>query len=185
MTIWYTADTHFGHEKVIDLCKRPFKSASHMDGALIENMWKVVKPDDTLCIIGDFAYGPHSKEPAYLEGIFHQLPGAEKHLVIGNHDSEIVWDLPWKSVAHISKTPGGSEGVKHVMCHYPMMTWEGARKGALQLFGHVHDRWRGSRNAVNVGVDVWDYAPVSFDQISRRARSLPKNKHWGDVERVK
>ncbi|MEP4334970.1 MAG: hypothetical protein ABJ360_01015 [Roseobacter sp.] len=80
MTNWYTADTHFGHENVIRFCDRPFKSASHMDGAMLENMWRVVKPDDDLWIIGDFAFGAFANDAAYLQKIFGQLPGARKHL---------------------------------------------------------------------------------------------------------
>lgn len=51
--------------------------------------------------------------------------------------------------------------------------------------GHVHGRWRGSRNAVNVGVDVWDFRPVRIADIQRRARKLPVNRHWADVERIR
>ncbi len=68
---------------------------------------------------------------------------------------------------------------------YPMITWNHARREALQLFGHVHNNWRGSRNSVNVGVDVWDFMPVTYDDIARRARKLPINKHWSDVEHRK
>lgn len=63
-----------------------------------------------------------------------------------------------------------------------LITWNHARRGALQLFGHVYNNWHGSRNSVNVGVDVWNFMPVTFDDIARRARKLPPNKHWGDVE---
>jgi hypothetical protein len=35
---------------------------------------------------------------------------------------------------------------------------------------------------VNVGVDVWDFMPVRFEDFARRAKSLPVNKHWQDVE---
>lgn len=59
-----------------------------------------------------------------------------------------------------------------------MITWPGARRGALHLFGHVHGNWRGSRNAVNVGVDVWGFAPVALKDAGRRAATLPVNRHW-------
>ena len=54
--------------------------------------------------------------------------------------------------------------------------------GALQLFGHVHDNWRGRRNSVNVGVDVWDFRPVSLPEIMARAARLPVNAHWNKIE---
>lgn len=69
-----------------------------------------------------------------------------------------------------------------VLCHYPMITWNGARRGALQLFGHVHDQWAGSRNSINVGVDQWDFRPIQIEEMAKRAARMPVNKHWADVE---
>ncbi|MEP2529561.1 MAG: metallophosphoesterase, partial [Lentilitoribacter sp.] len=86
MTIWYTADTHFGHENIMRFCNRPFMSTSHMDAAMLENMWKLVSPEDHLWILGDFAFGSKAKDSVYVEQMFNQLPGAERHLVVGNHD---------------------------------------------------------------------------------------------------
>ncbi len=53
MAIWYTADTHFGHENILHMCNRPFETISQMDTALLENMWKVVGSEDQLWILGD------------------------------------------------------------------------------------------------------------------------------------
>lgn len=182
MTNWYTADTHFGHENVIPFCNRPFRNTGHMDTVLIENLWLKVEPNDDLWIIGDFAFGPRAKDLNYLESLFGQLPGARKHLIVGNHDLEPTLALPWASISHLAEVRDGAPTQMHTLCHYPMITWNRARRGALQLFGHVHGQWRGSRNSINVGVDVWDFMPVRFEDVARRARILPPNKHWQDVE---
>ncbi|WP_241558004.1 hypothetical protein [Falsirhodobacter deserti] len=68
------------------------------------------------------------------------------------------------------------------LCHYPMTTSPGARRNGLQLFGHVHQHWLGSRNSVNVGVDAWDFSPEALPEIERRAATLPVNAHWHQVE---
>jgi calcineurin-like phosphoesterase family protein len=52
----------------------------------------------------------------------------------------------------------------------------------LQLFGHVHNNCPGTRNSVNVCVDVWEFRPVSLAEIKRRAATLPVNPLWSTVE---
>lgn len=183
MANWYTADTHFGHENILPACGRLFRNADHMDDVLLEKMWEVVQDDDDLWILGDFACGPKANNPEYLDTLFGQLPGGRKHLVVGNHDLASTLALPWDSIAQLTEVQDGPDGLCHTLCHYPMITWNHARKGAIQLFGHVHQHWQGSRNAVNVGVDQWGYMPVSFQQAVERAERLPVNQHWDDVER--
>ena len=172
MTHWYTADTHFGHENIIRFCKRPFETVGEMDAALITNLWAHVGPEDDLWIIGDFAFGRKSKDVPWLESIFNQLPGARKHLVIGNHDQKPTLDLPWHTITDIANVQDGPDKQIHTLCHYPMITWNRARYGALQLFGHVHNNWKGSRNSVNVGVDVWGFRPITIREITARARKI-------------
>lgn len=203
MSHWFTADPHFGHENIIASCARPFRDAEHMTAVLLERLWERVGEADDLWVLGDFAFGPRAKDEAWLAGLFWQLPGARKHLVVGNHDHGPTRALPWDSVGHLVELKdavadpaagrgssegggagrgGGASAPSVTLCHYPMLTWPGARKGALQLFGHVHAHWRGSRNSVNVGVDLWNFRPVSAPEAAARARTLPVNKHWADVE---
>ncbi len=49
--IYFTADTHFGHENVIRFCGRPYATAAEMDEALIENWNSRVKGNDTELIL--------------------------------------------------------------------------------------------------------------------------------------
>ena len=182
MAHWYTADPHFGHENVIEFCERPFANTEQMDQVLLTNLRDRVGPEDDLWIVGDFAFGPRAKDPRYLDEIFGQLPGARRHLVVGNHDLRPTLDLPWDSVGPLVELRDGPMNQLNTLCHYPMITWNHARRSALQLFGHVHNNWLGSRNSVNVGVDVWDFAPVRFEDVERRGKTLAPNQHWEDVE---
>lgn len=183
MKKWYTADPHFGHENIIKFCNRPFETANQMDAKILENLWKVVGPEDQLWIVGDFAFGRKAtKDKEWVRSIFDQLPGAEQHLIVGNHDFDSVLDLPWTSISDTASVRDGPKNQVNTLNHYPMITWNHARRGALQLFGHVHNNWQGSRNSINVGVDVWDFKPVLYDDIQRRARKLPINPLWSACE---
>lgn len=54
--IYFTADTHFGHENVIRFCDRPFSSANEMDEAMIANWNARVRGNDTVYILGDMFF---------------------------------------------------------------------------------------------------------------------------------
>ena len=114
-----------------------------------------------------------------IRNLFERIPG-QKHLIKGNHDNKRVLGMGWASVADMRTVK--DEGQNFFLCHYPMLTWPASRYNCLHLFGHVHNNWNGSRNSVNAGVDVWDFMPVRFEDITRRAKMLPVNKHWADVE---
>ena len=177
---WFTADTHFSHDRIIGFCGRPFSNTASMDAHLLAECRARVGPDDDLWVLGDFTAGRSSDaQRRDVRGLFHALPG-RRHLIRGNHDEIWVCDLPWDSVAETADIVVDKQRL--FLCHYPMITWPGARHRGVQLFGHVHNNWRGSRNAVNVGVDVWNFAPVALPEILRRAARLPVNAHWDQVE---
>lgn len=177
---WFTADPHYGHDRIISFCNRPFSDTASMNARLLAECRERVGPVDDLWIIGDFSAGKATDtQRRDVRSIFHALPG-RRHLICGNHDAQWVRDLPWDSMAETAEIM--VEGRRLYLCHYPMITWPGARRRGLQLFGHVHKNWEGSRNSINVGVDVWDFRPVTLPEIERRAAQLPINAHWNQVE---
>ena len=54
--IFFTADTHFGHNNVIRFCNRPFSSAAEMDEVMIRNWNARVTGGDTVYILGDMFF---------------------------------------------------------------------------------------------------------------------------------
>lgn len=175
MTHFFTADTHFTDDPVRRFFGRPFASVEAMDAAMITRAG-IVGADDDLWIIGDFAACETEAGRRAAQAAFGALPG-RKHLVRGNHDPDwLAQALPWASVHDLVKLDIGDR--RFVLCHYPLVTWNGARAGAIQLFGHVHTRWRGARGQVNVGVDQWNFTPVSADQAELDAMLLsPSSLH--------
>ena len=80
--VWFIADTHFGHSKIIEYCNRPFPNADIMDFNMIQRWNEVVRKDDKVYHLGDFALG--NKEQ--VASIVEQLNG-KIYLVKGNHDT--------------------------------------------------------------------------------------------------
>ena len=80
MATWFTADTHFGHARIIDICKRPFSSVDEMDRCMIANWNATVAKSDQVYFLGDFAY---RADPRSTRKVFSQLHG-QKFLIEGN-----------------------------------------------------------------------------------------------------
>lgn len=173
MAHFFTADTHFADDPVRRFFGRPFASVEAMNAAMIARAG-VVGAGDDLWIIGDFAACETEAGCMAAQAAFVALPG-RKHLVRGNHDPDwLVETLPWASVHDLVEIEVGDR--RFVLCHYPLVTWNGVRAGAVHLFGHVHTRWRGAVGQVNVGVDQWDFTPVTPDQAELEALMLPPSR---------
>ncbi|WP_102867157.1 metallophosphoesterase [Pseudovibrio exalbescens] len=165
---FFTADTHFGHERIIGLCDRPFKDSADQTAGLIERWNAVVGPNDHVFVVGDFAHGATQDE---MKAIFAALNGT-KSLICGNHDGAATKNLSWQS--HDQRFPEWAvtdtlrlrhEKQTYFMCHYAWRTWPEDHHGAIHLFGHSHGRLPDLGRSCDVGVDLWDYAPVSTEQL--------------------
>lgn len=54
--IYFTSDTHFGHENVIRFAGRPYETVAQMYHALVANVNARVLSRDELYILGDLTY---------------------------------------------------------------------------------------------------------------------------------
>ena len=165
---WFTSDTHFGHMNIIRHCARPFTSVGEMDAAMVANWNALVRPDDDVWHLGDFAFRNARSPDDYLR----RLSG-RKHLVHGNHDTEACrTSAGWASSQSMAEIV--VEGVRLVLLHYAMRVWPGDRRGALHLYGHSHGDLQGDRQSLDVGVDDWGFRPVGLEDIRRRMATLPE-----------
>ena len=136
--IWFTADTHFGHGRIIQYCGRPFSDYQTQDAAIIERFNSVIHKGDVLYHLGDVSWSTFDKRKGFLD----RLNTKEVHLIWGNHDKEKDFKgLPFRSTHHLRSITIDSQQV--VLCHYPMRSWSGKSHGAFQLYGHVHGRMLG------------------------------------------
>jgi calcineurin-like phosphoesterase family protein len=169
MTRFFTSDTHFGHAGIMALSRRPFRSVAEMDAALLERWNATVGPDDEIWHLGDFAIKQRAERVTEL---LAGLNGT-KHLIIGNNDPPSVLEQPgWASVAAYAELFEAERRI--VLCHYPFRTWRDMAKGAVDLHGHSHGKLAGLTRQWDVGVDAWDFRPVTLAEIlTRRKRKSP------------
>jgi calcineurin-like phosphoesterase family protein len=168
MTVYFTSDHHFGHAAARSFYRRPFSSLAEMDQVMADRWNVVVRPEDEVWHLGDFAVRQSADRVAYL---LTMLQG-RKHLVCGNNDNSVVIGCPiWHSVQSYAEVV--IEGRKLILCHYPFRTWRDMAKGAVNLHGHSHGRLRSLPRQFDVGVDVWGFVPVSFAKIVSGRRNQP------------
>lgn len=158
---YFTADYHFGHEEIINLTSRPWKNTSKMDKDLVKNHNDIVGIDDDIYIAGDISLATKSYR-GYLENIIKKLNG-RIHLIQGNHD--IADSRFWSEIGIFSVHYPYLEVDEFVIVHDPSLSL--VDRSRPFLCGHIHDLFTFKKNVLNVGVDVWNYKPISLDEVRR------------------
>ncbi len=173
---WFTSDHHFGHKNIIAFCDRPFRSVAGMDEALIGRWNARIAPDDEVFYLGDFSFYNREATTAILARL-----NGHKILIAGNHDhkQKRMLDCGFDEYYHgVTQRFGANETVCR-LAHSPQQLWEDPEADTWEvgICGHVHNLWKvknwsrhGGQTLVNVGVDVWGYNPITWEQIEECLR---------------
>jgi calcineurin-like phosphoesterase family protein len=183
---------------------RLFEDADEMNSVMIERWNEVVSKSDTIYVLGDFclARGTQVLELFWqLTGSIKIVPGGHdmrwlKDLGFKPGDTGHLYEqfgvsveiLPQLYHLKMPKNWGGPKII--VLSHYPMFTWEQSHHGSWHLHGHSHGGLgKGNRyqkmissppstledgRSMDVGVDAWDFYPVSIDEVKKRLKHEPK-----------
>ncbi len=143
-----------------------------MNKTLISNWNSRVKCEDTIFHLGDFCFknsagGKKGEGVSYKADYYReQLKG---HIIFtaGNHDSNNSLKTP------IQKIILRHGGKNICLTHDPKFA---DFRYDINFTGHVHQLWSVKRlrsgenitDCINVGVDVNNFRPVSFDEIMKR-----------------
>lgn len=159
MALWFVSDTHFNHEKIMNLAQRPYDCVEDMNTSLIDLWNDKIGKKDVVYHLGDIALTKSGKRgEEYLRHLKDVLNG-EIRLMLGNHDDrklcEKVFGDTWM--------PRGLWRIRHereriVLCHYALRTWEGQHYGAWHLHGHSHGALTPYGKSADLGVDC-DFVP--------------------------
>jgi calcineurin-like phosphoesterase family protein len=179
MTIYFTADLHTDHSRIIEYCSRPFTSVSHMQEELIRRHNERVKPDDIVYDLGDFSMSEKTV-PLFLpryNGLRHLIMGnhdfchpckskkknyegaIERYLSYGFKSVSLEMDLEEFHLHHMPYTADERHGERYSK-YRPKRTDD-----KWLLHGHTHTLAKFGNKELNVGVDQWNYYPVSIDEV--------------------
>lgn len=185
--IFLTSDLHFNHRNIIEFCNRPFKDVDEMQEVLIENWNSVVRPQDIVFNLGDFAFAPNWK---WIE-ILKRLNG-KHYLILGNHDvSRFPGDKVMKYFDGVyNKLIIQIDNRTVILNHEPLLCFGGTYRDkanlVYQLFGHVHSGPLSNKGKddirleflfptqYDVGVDNNNFTPISFEEVDSIIQSKLK-----------
>ena len=158
MTIFFTADSHFGHYNILKYCNRPFSSIREHDSTLIDNWNSKVKSKDIVYHLGDF-----SMKRFLRNKILPKLNG-KIHLIRGNHDRKLKSDEKFASISEYAEIKIDKKTV--VLFHYPIESWNRRIHGTIHLHGHSHGNLQNRiPRRLDVGVDNHDFFPISWPEV--------------------
>jgi len=175
---FFTSDLHLGHGNIIRYDRRPFNSVQEHDETIIKNWNSVVKPNDTVYLLGDIAFGPKEE----VEAKINQLNG-RICLIRGNHDSRQIEKSRLRDRFHwirdlwFYQAMDGETKIRIVLCHYPMLRWDRSHYGVWHLHGHCHGNAPqrvGKDLAIDISCNVHGYTPVELNELIWMFRELEK-----------
>lgn len=191
--VFFTADTHFGHAAIVehDAGNWPnglrFSSIEERDSFIVDRWNDVVRPTDTVYHLGDFAFRcalPVHEYRRRLNGRIILVPGNHDYgyalggklgLWQDNHHPDFDDDVCHvNSIVEIKVL-----GQRLVLCHYPLLRWNGSEKGVWHLHGHTHGNVASQPGSLDVGFNVLG-RPISYGEVAwllRDFRSLPHHPH--------
>ena len=183
MKTFFTSDLHLGHTNIIKYSNRPFQTIEEMDQALIDNWNRVVSGEDVVYVIGDFSF---YKDQQKSLDVLKKLNGAEIHLVMGNHDKhmkqfvkdEFTTCSAYKEIYVPDSEASHDKGQFIILAHYAFRVWNKSHHGSWNLYGHSHGSLPDDPHlrSLDVGVDCWNYTPVSYDEIKEKMKlKTPKS----------
>ena len=134
-----------------------------MNETLIKNHNSVVKPNDTVYHLGDFAFYNTNQYLKRLNG---------NHLLIrGNHDPTAGLEgFGWVKDTYLLKNV--IPCVHIWMSHYAHRIWPQSHYSSLHLFGHSHNKLPPYGRSFDVGVDTHNFYPYSLEEVIEKAKTL-------------
>jgi calcineurin-like phosphoesterase family protein len=150
-SIFFSADPHDSHPKIIEICGRPTTIEDHRRW-LIEDVYnKYVGKKDRLYLLGDVSFAAKVE----AETKFLSKLNGQKTLIVGNHDKNIRTSTYFGEITQI-KNFTFSRGILNihiVLCHFPIASWDRKVYGSFHLHGHTHGRFVNHGLSWDTGID--------------------------------
>lgn len=164
--VFFTSDTHFGHQRSFLWEPRGFNSIEEHDEAIIKNWNEVIGPEDEVWHLGDVMLNDNEHGLECIKKLNGRI-----HLILGNHDIDTRIEL-YKTCPNIVSIDYAKK-IKigkyyFFLCHYPVLVHNyDDYKKIWNLHGHTHlkEKFSENKHCYNVCLDAHNNYPVELEQI--------------------
>lgn len=162
--VYFTSDTHLGHNKPFVVEARGYKTIADHDTALIDKINERVRANDILFHLGDFCL---NTDESKLNEFLSRIQCQYIYLLWGNHNNPLwkvyrrevnayanqnetgppsvvkgdieVYPFRYKNIVFIGNYAEISvDGKVFILSHYPNYVFNHMKEGAMHLCGHSH-----------------------------------------------
>lgn len=171
MSIFFTSDTHFCHDRGFVYNPRGFDNVLDMNEAIVERWNSVVGPDDIVYHLGDVMLNDNVAGMKFLSRLNGHI-----YLLRGNHDTDTRWKL-YDTLDNVTVL-GYAEVIKFgkfrfYLSHHPTYTSNLDNDAPLSqhlinLYGHTHQTGNFYNDVpfmYHVGLDSHNCYPVKAEQV--------------------
>lgn len=172
MSVFFTSDLHFGHQKDFIWAPRGFGSSEEADETIIQKWNSIVSCLDDVYVLGDLMLGNNEAGLRKVQRLNGNL-----HVILGNHDTSERIKL-YKEVPKIIEIhyglPVKIAGYRFFLSHYPTLCGnhddgKTLKRKTINLCGHTHtkDPWCDWDKGViyHCELDAHNCKPVEIEEI--------------------
>lgn len=225
--VFFTSDPHFAHRNIcvgltkwvqppytyetwpdaslrrqfcMDNAVRDFQDAETMTSAVIDEINRMVGPDDILFVLGDL-YNGKIKKKDFTEAAstLDRINSDHMYVIWGNHDYE--FGLASSDVIRKRFRGAGDlgsvtvRGWHFILSHYRISDWPRKIHGSVALHGHSHGMLpvltgthEGAERCMDAGLDAvykatGELRPLSVEEIIQTMEATPAPKNKRDVNK--
>lgn len=164
MKIFVTSNLQLGRPSVIKKYNRPYTDVDQMTNDLILKWNAVVKPEDTVYHLGNFAHDPKSAQDSLnrLNGNIKFIEGELDQAVFVLNDRGM---LPAK--CSIVKCVYFLESVHCSISYWPLVTWPRKSNKSWSIIGYPEKKYKSDpvKKIINVSTDLWGNTPQELQKL--------------------
>lgn len=164
-TIWVASDHHINHAKILtfvdghDTPLRTFKDVDEMNETMVERHNAIVKPEDHVYFLGDFAM----RQQDVI--VWAKRFNGHKRLVRGNHD---IFRTKTYMQAGFEEIYGVRILNDMIFSHIPLHPESVKQRWAGNVHGHLHTGRVPDPRYLNVSVEQIEYTPITLEEAKER-----------------